>query len=317
MLIFLKKIRLLPDSLEQTNMTTINCWLWQESENSLCWWSPENTQLIDTSLASEGQLPRTLADELSEYLIKYSSVRLHIAQNVPDDWQRLPLPGDLLVSRYAQYTATPPRLPTAPTAVLLNFWESDDSFESIFSDTSETIDAHSSQDFAKTEDLSALSLLCVISHGTEQDNEKPFRLADEQTWALPLNRGLPPLVILLACGNNKGNLLDYGQTLLEHGAQTVLAPLGQLNAKHAANFLQTFLEGWEQGRCVDELLAESQRKIDGFDGAQCLHLLGYGKLRVTSEALPAELSDTDLNAKAQEALREGDENSHAFVQVLL
>jgi len=300
-------------------MTTINCWLWQETDDSLRWWTPENTQVIDASLPSEGHLPQFLAEELSEYL-RNSSVRLHLAKNVPDNWQRLPwenVPGDLLVSRYAQYAATPPRLPIAPTAVLLNFWESDDFCDGFFSDATETIYGYAAQEFAETENLSAKSLLCVISHGTEQGNEKPFRIAEEQTWALPLNRGLPPLVILLACGNNKGNLLDYGQTLLEHGAQTVLAPLGQLNAKHAADFLGTFLDGWQQGTCVDELLADSQGKIDGFHGAQRLHLLGYGKLRVTREPLPAELVDTELNARARQALRKTDDSSRAFVQALL
>jgi len=298
-------------------MTSINCWLWPESDDCLRWWSPENTQLIDARLPSEEQLPRTIAEELSEYLIKYSSVRLHIAKNVPDNWQRLPLPENLLVSRYAQCSATPPRLATKQKGVLLNFWEKDDFCDCFSSKTAKMIPGAAAQGFAETENLSALSLLCVISHGTEQDNEKPFLLGEGQTWALPLNRGLPPLVILLACGNNKGNLFDYGQTLLKHGAQTVLAPLGQLNAKQAADFLGTFLDGWQKGRCVDELLADSQRKIDAFHGAQRLHLLGYGKLRVTSEPLPTELGDTELNARARQALGEIDENSRAFVQTLL
>jgi hypothetical protein len=292
-------------------MTNIpNCWLWKETEYKLRWFSPQDTQLINmlplddnfSKLPLSSILPQSITDEISKYLRK-SSVRLHIAKEVPDNWQRLPwdkfwlndknVSGDLLVSRYAQRSATHPPLPTTQKDLILNFWENEELFNGLFSDTTKIVEDDSARYFIEHNDLSAFSSLCVISHGNKQDNHKPFSSDDKPAWGLPLNRGLPPLVILLVCGNKSGNLFEYGQTLLEHGAKTVLAPLDELNAKQAEIFLREFLTCWKQGQCVDELLATCQHDTNSYHGAKRLYLLGYGQTRVTTKPQLDELSDAD------------------------
>jgi hypothetical protein len=78
--------------------------------------------------------------------------------------------------------------------------------------------------------LLSFSMLCVIVPGSEQANALPFRLENGELWELPTEQGFPPLVLLIVCGDEQGNLVDYGKTLLDLGVQTVLASIGQLDA---------------------------------------------------------------------------------------
>jgi hypothetical protein len=50
-------------------------------------------------------------------------------------------------------------------------------------------------------------------------------------------------VLLLACGSLDDNLLVYGRRLRAAGVQTVLAPIGRLDARPADRFLREFLCG--------------------------------------------------------------------------
>ena len=134
-------------------------------------------------------------------------------------------------------------------------------------------------------------MLCLIVHGSEQDNAKPFKLKNGELWELP-KLPLPPLVLLLVCGSDSGNLIDYGNTLLQSGAQTVLASVGKLDAQPSAKFLIAFLKQWLDGLRVSEILLKAQAEPNSELAAQRLQLLGRGDLRINSDYAhnPDELS---------------------------
>ncbi|MBK1645468.1 hypothetical protein CKO25_12605 [Thiocapsa imhoffii] len=145
-------------------------------------------------------------------------------------------------------------------------------------------------------DLSQVGVLVVVAHGTERDGERPFRLPDGRPWSLPLTYGLPPLVILVACGNDAGNLLFDGQRLLSAGATSVLAPLGRPCPAAAGEFLATFAQAWRTGRRLDAILTDAQRPASAARGARLLRVLGRGDLRTSDLPELTEFSDTALVA---------------------
>jgi hypothetical protein len=147
--------------------------------------------------------------------------------------------------------------------------------------------------------LSPRSLLVIIAHGSERQDAPPFRLADQREWALPPGLRLPPLVILLACGNADHNLVAYGRTLRKAGAQTVLAPTGRLDARPADRFLRDFLQGWQAGQRVDALVWRAQQQPGSEYGAGRLVILGRGDLQVGPARGPAEWPDTELQNAAR------------------
>jgi hypothetical protein len=166
-------------------------------------------------------------------------------------------------------------------------------------------------------DLTAFAVAVVIGHGTQTDGE-PVVLESGERWSLPLERGLPPLVVLAVCGNDYFNLFDYGQKLLAAGAQTVLAPLGKLDAGPTDQFLRAFLHDWQAGQTAAELLWNAQRQRGSEHGAGRLHLLGRAELHAAPAPAPAhalvfalalalaDRTDADLAARApqdEEALR--------------
>ncbi|RXL96522.1 CHAT domain-containing protein, partial [Citrobacter sp. AAK_AS5] len=82
------------------------------------------------------------------------------------------------------------------------------------------------------------------------------------------HNGLPPLVILLACGSDTGNLIHYGRKLLAHGARTLIAPFGRLDARAARDFLVQFLPRWSTGWRADTALQAAQARDETGWGAR-------------------------------------------------
>jgi hypothetical protein len=74
-------------------------------------------------------------------------------------------------------------------------------------------------------------------------------------------------VVLVNCATDhnhamQSNLMDYGKSLLQSGTQTVLAPVGQLDAEQAGSFLKNFLEAWQTGQRVDDILLKAKNQAN-------------------------------------------------------
>jgi hypothetical protein len=108
--------------------------------------------------------------------------------------------------------------------------------------------------------------------------------------------------VLLACGDRDGNLLEYAAGLLEAGARTVLAPLGQLSAPRAAEALRGLLSAWQAGQPVAEALAAAAMADDSGHGARRLCLVGDPTLRVAACPTPRELPRQSLIQAVRTAL---------------
>ena len=115
--------------------------------------------------------------------------------------------------------------------------------------------------------------------------------------------------MLMACGNEDGNLVAYGKTLLEleKGAKAVLAPIGRLDAKPASVFLRNFLQDWLNGSRLDQILSVQQALPENQYAAWRYCLLGHGAIRIGQPEGPAEWTKTALAEAARsgqpEALR--------------
>lgn len=234
---------------------------------------------------------------------------------IPFEWLRLdgkPLHGRLLVERYVPYAtegfghnagqaarqAVQPLAPLARGAVRVFMRLSDDDSKA-FTDAfkpqgrlprcdSFVLDDEptSKAKFADPNlNLSEESALVLVCHGTETAGQTPFRLPDKSEWGIPHNLALPPLVVLLVCGSDAGNLLNYARDVLLRGqrAQTVIVSAGQLSIEAAAQFLRRFLEAWSSGKPVSTIVQEAQQEVGDapeFPDARRLCVLGRGDLRV-------------------------------------
>lgn len=255
---------------------------------------PQERRLLATTLAPA--LAQVVAERLDE---RPGPWRLHFGADLPEAWQRLPLESLLhrgqrldaraQMVRYAAPLATPPVLPRTAEVVIFDLWPDDERIGAdgrrLFARIIEAVEFCNilkGQNQTRAQlpqlDLSGTALLCVIGHGSEGRDAHPFRTETGEHWTLPLSQGLPPLVLLLVCGDEQGHLLDYGHELLQAGAQAVLAPVGRLDAPAADRFLQAFLAGWEAGRTVGDLLWDAQREPDSDYGARRLRLLGRADL---------------------------------------
>lgn len=275
---------------------------------------PEGRWLLATTLAPE------VVQMLTEGLAHSAEPgALHLSTHLPLRWQKIPFEalthkgqrlGDRLqVIRHAAPLATPPVFPHTPHGVLIDLWPKEERGTSdgqmLFAGLGALLDKpillrghRCAEADLPQRDLSHKALLVVISHGSEDRDAQPLRTETGEGWALPLTQGMPPVVVLLACGDVHGNLLDYGQTLLAAGAQTVLAPVGRLDAPAADRFLRTFLPGWNAGRTVADLLWAAQQLPDSAYGAGRLRLLGRGDLHRGPARTWAEQSDPVLNTAA-------------------
>ena len=259
-----------------------------------------------------------LADAVCLALSSQRTVRLRLAQDLVDDsgsswdWTRVPfewmrhrdapLHGRVVVERFVPVTAVDPPEAAVPRLDIQVFkrLETNEDLEftkALSPDGQLPIDdlvvldePHCAAAFANPKlDLSRLSALVLVCHGTKADSLRPFRLPDRSSWALPHSHGLPPLVVLLVCGSDAGNLLRYARDalLLSGETQTVIASAGELGLSAAGEFLRQFLRDWSAGRAVHEIVRDAQAalagKPDGFD-ARRLCILGRGDLRLETPA---------------------------------
>lgn len=277
---------------------------------------PPERCLLATTLAPA--LAQVLAERLDE---QPGPWRLHLDADLSEAWQRIPfeslwhrgqrLDARVQIVRRAAPLAAPPVPPRTAEVVLVDLWPDAERIgadgRKLFAGLGESVESpRILRGYPMTcaqlpqLDLSDKALLCVIGHGGEGRDARPFRADAGESWTLPLSQGLPPLVLLLACGDEQGHLLDYGHALLQAGAQAVLAPVGRLDAPAADRFLQTFLAGWEAGRTVTDLLWEAQQEPDSEYGARRLRLLGRGDLHRGPARGWAEQPDAALNAAARD-----------------
>jgi hypothetical protein len=311
-----------------------DCWLWREAAR-IRWWTPEATGFLASdhphphglSLGwaeqrdgrSRAALQQALTSDLVEVLAsalgRSESVRLRLAADLPESWARYPfewlrhqgtpLQGRLLVERWVPKQAQAGHGLEGRDIVVLNLWPEEETVQPCGA-----LDARADvyfgpaavEHFMARADLSRLSLLAVVSHGSEVKEGPPFRLADGRAFELPLCHGLPPVVLMLACGTEDGNLLDYGRKLLAAGAWAVIAPVGQPDARAAEGFLRGFLEQWRRGHRLDHILREFHRQAEQERTGWRFCLLGRGGLRAGLPAQPEEWPDGRLAEAARSEL---------------
>ena len=152
--------------------------------------------------------------------------------------------------------------------------------------------------YLRSMDPANYAALVVFCHGSEDEHPAtpPLLGPSGQPWALPLNNGLPPLVVLLACGSDSGNLVRHGRSLLAHGARALIAPFGRLDADAARSFLDRFLPRWLAGGRLDAALQATQAQDKTGWGARRLVLVGAPGLRRAVHPRLEEIQDAELAA---------------------
>ena len=318
----------------QQTKTLYEMWLWPEPNYTamaasdasphvptLRWWRTAASSLIDAAalpstavdadpeLISLRQSPLETFAVALEKALTSGPVCLSLAAGLPQFWFEFPwerlrlrgstLTGRLVVVRRRLLTAEPPIFPEVGRVMVLDLWpprEIEQPFCNLANPaTSIFVNRGAAARYAaqSSRDLNGLSALVVIAHGGEKP-EAPFLDEQGRPWALPAGCSLPPLIVLLACGNRDGNLLEYASSLLEAGARTVLAPLGKLSAPSAAKALHGLLNAWQAGRPVAEALAAIAMADDSGHGARRLCLVGDPMLRVAACPTPWELPRQSL-----------------------
>ncbi len=151
-----------------------------------------------------------------------------------------------------------------------------------------------SRNFCKIQDLSSLGFLTVFIHGSEQDDSSlPFLLPDKNKtyWELP-STALPPLIVLLSCGSDSGNLSNYSRKLLKSGAICVLSAVGKINSTKILSFSSELWNQWQEGKCIGEILKQAQGKSNQEDGALRLRIFGQANICLEPENLSIEIKDS-------------------------
>ncbi|QVL49489.1 MAG: hypothetical protein KFB96_02925 [Thiocapsa sp.] len=312
-----------------------HAWIWPEGRG-VCWWTPARTDFLDLAtpcpfdgsrtvrelrdrrqrLSLRHGLAEPLAERIADVLRTGHRLCLHLSGSLDAIWQCCPYEwmsfdgqpvfGQLLVERSApvETTPLPPTHPQRPI-VILNLLSADEPIQPthmVPSGVAQIIDGHAAVDyFLNKADVSALGALIVVAHGTESSAESPLRLPDGCSWALPTQRGLPPLVILMACGNDDGNLVWDAHRLLAAGARTVLAPLGRPCPEAAGRFIAGFLLAWQAGEQVGDILLDLQQASDSGRGARLMQVVGRADLRMSREIRLKEYDDEALAAAARDS----------------
>ena len=314
----------------------LDLWLWPEPVHKperLRAWTPDETEtfpeLTDAQLGAlsshdvingthtlplETVWPPALAGWFAARWRRSDRVQLRLSADLPVRWQQLPyewlaldgqpLQNRLQVWRSAPRTAEPaPLVRPAPVAVL-NLWPDDEPIHPLHPLPLAPTEAHCFDGRGEVQtllryhqELRVYSALCLIVHGSERLDALPFRLPDHTLWELP-QTPLPPLVILLACGDCDGHLLKYATALLERGAKTVLAALGQLDARDIKALLPRLLQGWHAGERIGQTLHTVQTAISWW-GKGRLCLLGAGELRMTAVEAQADWPTDRLAERAR------------------
>ena len=223
-------------------------------------------------------------------------------QTVPFEWLSLdgrPIGERVVVARHV--SLDPGALIAAPEAPihLLDLWPSGDHPLADFTPAEAvrtTRGRAACSALVRGTDPANYSALIVFGHGTEGTvgADQPLQNECGEPWALPIENGLPFLVVLLACGTDCGNLIKYARRLLDLGARTVIAPYGRLDAPLARGFLDLFLPGWLKGERVDTALLAARAKDTTGWGAKRLVIVGQPGLRRAFEPLLNELADENL-----------------------
>ncbi|MBK1693219.1 hypothetical protein CKO09_00485 [Chromatium weissei] len=316
-------------------MESASVWLCPEGD-AVRWWSADHTQRlanvvvkndVSTQLnlneavllrnsqrqwSLEVALHPPLATLLTAAVNRHSALHLHLHPALPLHWQQFPfewlrLDGAALHSRLSvNRLSTCQKLGALPIAphrdcVVLDLLPSTERMSSparaIPHRAAQIISgAGAVQHFLANADLTDFAALCVIAHGTERHHAPALRLPDGTPWSLPVTRGLPPLVMLLACGDDTGNLIIEAQRLLAAGAQTVLVSLGQPTFATATAFLREFFLHWRNGERLNDLLRHLTITTTGEVETQRFLLCGCGVLRIASTAQLSEQTDTTLIA---------------------
>ena len=319
-------------------MDETEVWLWPEGQGGehLRGWMPDETccfpKLTGTELSIrnpdtlitgqcaiplETGLPSPLADWLTVRLRQTSRLSLRLTADLPAAWQRFPyewltldgapLHDRLRVWRKVPRTAEPPVPVRSAPVALLNLWRHSDPVQPLAGLAVSPVAVHrydgrrESEALLRSQDVRAYSALCLIVHGSEPRDILPFKLPDRTLWELP-PVPLPPLVILLACSDSNGKLIDYAATLLQRGAVTVLAAIGKPDPRDAAALLPRLLQGWLAGEPIGTTLAAAQTAI-AWHGKSRWCLLGAGDLRMSDTATLADRPTDQL----VESARAGDD----------
>ena len=316
-------------------MQAEDIWLWPEGPG-VRWWTPERTLVLADLDAEQGPGASTQAPHIAQLRDRRTAwpllhalkaplgrllqeqlcrggVRLHLHRDLPDCWQLFPfewllfdgtpLHARLSVQRVRSPDAIAP-VPVSPRRPvyiieLLGATETNRPSRAIPAGMAQLLPNRAAADlFLERADLSQLAMLCIVAHGSERADAPAFRLDDGAPWELPMHRGLPPLVVLLACGDDQGNLIAEARRALAAGALAVLAPLGRPSLAGAAEFLREFLPRWSAGGRLDDVLRDLAALPGGAAGARRLLLLGRGDLRMAAEARPAECDDAAVAALA-------------------
>jgi hypothetical protein len=268
--------------------------------------TPPNIDNFQTGFYLE--LADALPEEFGQWLINQieqtETIILHICHNSDDNWLTT-IPWEFLSHQgnsLRQYLlpirhAFPPgktqdRFSNQQRVLLIDLMSNEDwelSGLKLPNRPDQIINSHLME--IKQQDLSHYNSLVIFTHGTEDAQSLPFMLENGTHWDLP-NRILPPFILLLACGDNDGNLRHYAKKLISHKqTEAVIVANGQLNLAQATHFYQYFIEGWQKGNSLDHLLHEthlSELKQVGKQtehGAARLQLIGNGSIRSNKQTL--------------------------------
>ena len=307
-------------------------WFWyNEKRERISWMTPTqygelkpdipynnyqiNSRLRDKTISISlsdlaGKELSSLIEEHLSYCEDSQLLRIHFANNLPREWQLLPIEWanlsgkqlykKLQVINHATLTTDAIKIQTKQPALILNLWPCSKETQTTFSffeqlvrqDECQVLRGSAKSSYHLNQfDITQNPLLCIIAHGNEESIKAPFQTENGQPWALP-ERSLPPLILLLACGSEQGNLLEYSLRLLENGAKTVLAPIGKLDASQANIFIKLFLELLYSGKPIDETLVLLKNKKELNHSAMRLRIIGTGNISLCEQSHPTTSFNT-------------------------
>ena len=285
------------------------------AENQLATHISINLRDKKSSLSLNDLLGDTIFTTFSTWLQALDQdeyLRLHLLNTLPYAWQQLPLEWaqwqgrplhqKVQIVRYAALPKSTLPIRNEEQALIINLWPQATNqrqfFENMIVDASFQVvqGRFKSTLYIKNNDVSHLSLLCVIGHGNEAESEAPLLCEQNKAWALP-HRQLPPLVLLAACGGEQGNLLDYAQKLLKQGARTVLAARGKLDASQMTDFLGAFFQLWKKGMNPESILFQLQAQTQSEHAARRIHVIGQSGLCHYNNENHQDISEWNLLTK--------------------
>jgi hypothetical protein len=263
---------------------------------------------IDNGDKSEGYpASQLLPEELLKYLENHLDLpdtitRLYLHKSLSSTWQHLDweklslcgkiLSGRLQLVRYTNFEIAA-SLSKQQKWLMFDHWEDTRFFSAALQ--SETIEIKFKTKIdscLKHNDINNYQGLLIIAHGSEQTEQNPLLTADKHPWQLQLPQRLPAIVLIIACASNNNNFELLIKECLAKGAETIIAPHGQLDAK----LMQDFLTGYftaPSHSIADYLYSQQQENPQANGGANCLRL--YGKLQPLSPSVLKDYRQTNLN----------------------